>query len=214
MPIQTIDYSKTIIYKIVCKDVNITDCYVGSTTDFVRRKNQHKNLTNKSNLYVYEFMRENGNWENWEMIEIEKYNAIDHNEGLKRERYWLEELKATLNKNIPCRLNKEYYEINKESINKKSKEYKKEWEEKHKDIRKEQKKEWKEANPEYNKEYYETNKDQILERIKENYQNNREVIQQRRQTKITCECGCIIGKQNMLDHKRSQKHAKIMKTLL
>ena len=42
MPKENIDYSKTIIYKIVCKDIDIEDCYVGSTTDFVRRKSEHK----------------------------------------------------------------------------------------------------------------------------------------------------------------------------
>ena len=38
MPKENIDYSKTIIYKIVCKDINIKDCYVGSTTNFTNRK--------------------------------------------------------------------------------------------------------------------------------------------------------------------------------
>jgi hypothetical protein len=57
MPKENIDYSKTIIYKIVCKDVNIKDCYVGSTTNFTNRKGQHKNIaindTVKSHYYVY-----------------------------------------------------------------------------------------------------------------------------------------------------------------
>ncbi len=43
MPRNEIDYSKTIIYKIVCNDLTITDCYVGSTTDFKTRKAAHKN---------------------------------------------------------------------------------------------------------------------------------------------------------------------------
>ena len=62
-----IDYSKTVIYKIVCKDLNITDCYVGNTTRFTNRKSQHKysNITpeNKSyNYNVYKFIRENVGW--------------------------------------------------------------------------------------------------------------------------------------------------------
>ena len=32
MPKKEIDYSNTIIYRIVCKDTNITECYVGHTT--------------------------------------------------------------------------------------------------------------------------------------------------------------------------------------
>ena len=111
MPKENIDYSKTIIYKIVCKDVNIKDCYVGSTTNFTNRKRQHKNMaindTNKSRYYVYVFIIQNGGWDNFDMIEIEKYNASDHNDALKRERYWFEELNATLNKQIPSRTQQE-----------------------------------------------------------------------------------------------------------
>ena len=38
MPKNEIDYSNTIIYKITCLDPNITDVYVGHTTNFVQRK--------------------------------------------------------------------------------------------------------------------------------------------------------------------------------
>ena len=41
MPINTIDYNNTLIYKLVCIDVNITYCYVGHTTDFTRLKQKH-----------------------------------------------------------------------------------------------------------------------------------------------------------------------------
>ena len=131
MPKENIDYSKTIIYKIVCKDVNIKDCYVGSTTNFTNRKRQHKNIaindTVKSHYYVYVFINQNGGWDNFDMIEVEKYNALDHNDALKRERYWLEELKATLNAKTPSRpmqeYKKEYRETNKEKIQEKDKIY-------------------------------------------------------------------------------------------
>ena len=49
MPKLPIDYSKTIIYKIVCNDTNITDCYVGHTTDITRRKAHHKCSCNNPN---------------------------------------------------------------------------------------------------------------------------------------------------------------------
>jgi hypothetical protein len=42
MPRLPIDYSKTIIYKIVCNDLSITGCYVGHSTDFTRRKQQNE----------------------------------------------------------------------------------------------------------------------------------------------------------------------------
>ena len=104
---------KQLFYKICCKDVNITDIYIGHITNFIKRKNQHKSDCNNPNSksynhYVYQFIRDNRGWENWDMVEIEKYNCNDRLEACKRERYWVEELKATLNKNLPSRTSKEY----------------------------------------------------------------------------------------------------------
>ena len=42
MPRLAVDYLNTIIYKIVCKDLSISDVYVGQTTNFTKRKSQHK----------------------------------------------------------------------------------------------------------------------------------------------------------------------------
>ncbi len=77
-----INYLRTVIYKIVCSDISIKDCYVGSTTDFSKRKAHHKSrCTNpdskKYNLKVYQFIREHGDWENWNMILVEKYPCND-----------------------------------------------------------------------------------------------------------------------------------------
>ena len=54
MPRKVVDYSKTVIYKIVCKDLNITELYVVHTTDFTRRKCEHKTCCNneKSNIII------------------------------------------------------------------------------------------------------------------------------------------------------------------
>lgn len=160
MPKLLIDYSKTIMYKIVCKDLSITDVYVGHTTNFVKRKNNHKtvcnNIYNKSyHFKLYEFIRENGDWDNFNMIEIEKYPCIDGNEASSRERYWYEQLNATLNKCIPCRNKNEYYKDNKDKIL----DYKKDYYQtnKHKKL-----------------EYYQTNKEKILEKKKEKYQTNKD----------------------------------------
>lgn len=116
MPRTSTDYSKTIIYKIVCNDLNVKDCYVGHTTDFSSRKRKHKYKTLNPNLpkhdaKVYKCIRENGGWDNWSMIEIEKVNCADSLEAQKQERYWIETLKSNLNYQIPTRTQKEYYEI-------------------------------------------------------------------------------------------------------
>ena len=42
MPKTQINYSSTIMYKICCKDTLITEIYIGHTTNFIQRKNQHK----------------------------------------------------------------------------------------------------------------------------------------------------------------------------
>ena len=46
MPKTIIDYDKTIIYRIVCKNTLITDCYIGHTTNFTKRICEHKSRFN------------------------------------------------------------------------------------------------------------------------------------------------------------------------
>jgi len=113
MPKNKISYEFTITYKICCLDISISDIYIGHTTNFVKRKCSHKSICcqgmgENANAYVYTFIRDNGGWDNWQMVEIEKYPCQDKNEALKRERYWIETLKASLNKRIPTRSRKEY----------------------------------------------------------------------------------------------------------
>ena len=61
MPKTPVDYSKTVIYKIQHQDKPEL-LYVGSTTNFTKRKNSHKrncnNLNNKKyNLKVYQMIK-------------------------------------------------------------------------------------------------------------------------------------------------------------
>jgi hypothetical protein len=113
MPRQKVNYSNTMMYKIVSNDLNIRDCYVGSTTEFTKRKYNHKsNCTNANgkhyNLKVYQFIRDNGDWQNWSMILIEMYPCTNHLESSQRERFWCENLNATLNSMVPSRTKQEY----------------------------------------------------------------------------------------------------------
>jgi predicted GIY-YIG superfamily endonuclease len=90
MPKINIDYSKTVIYKIVCNDENVNYIYVGSTTNFTKRKCDHKNRCNNINGKEYNHkkyvhIRENGGWENFKMIEVEKYPCNDKREAEARE---------------------------------------------------------------------------------------------------------------------------------
>lgn len=181
MPKNDIDYSKTIIYKIVCNDLNITDCYVGQTTNFSKRKAQHKcDYNHGSILKVYEMIRSNGGWDNWVMIMINEYNCKDKLEASKLEREWYEKLNAKLNTQCPNRTLPEYRQNNKEVLNKINQEYR----QNNKETIKIQKKEYYETNKETisrkHKEYHQNNKETIKMQHKEYRQNNIEVIKEKK----------------------------------
>jgi len=108
MPKTIIDYSNTIIYKISCKDQTITDLYVGHTTNFVQRKHAHKQscINMKSINYkckLYEVIRNNGGWSNWQMDIINFYNCKNHYEARQKEQESFVSLNATLNSIEPLR---------------------------------------------------------------------------------------------------------------
>ena len=112
MPKGKIDYSNCYIYKLCCSDINIKKIYVGSTTNLRTRKYNHKAKCNNEksveyNYYVYQFIRENGGIENWDMVLLEKYNAVDKLHLLKQEHMWIDDLKPELNTNKPHRTNEE-----------------------------------------------------------------------------------------------------------
>ena len=108
----TCDYSKTVIYRIVCRDSTIPDIYVGHSTNLKIRIRQHKlNCMNEKsaayNIPVYKFIRENGGWNNWQVLKIEEYPCETKNHACIRERHWLLEYGASLNCVQPSRTMKE-----------------------------------------------------------------------------------------------------------
>jgi len=111
MPKDDIDYSNTIIYKIICNNKTINDLYVGHTTNFTKRKYLHKsacaNLDNK--LKIYDIIRQNEGWDNWDMVEIAKYNCKDKTEARIKEQQHYDELKSTLNSCPPYPDKKNYF---------------------------------------------------------------------------------------------------------
>lgn len=184
------------VYKLVCKDTQIKECYVGSTKNFTRRKQTHKSTCNNEknkhyNLYVYQFIRENGGWENFDMIRIEEVKYDDKRELHTRERYWLETLMASLNKKIPTRTQKEWYIDNKEEVLERVKDYR----ESKPEIIKERK-----------KKYAEQNKEQIAEYQKYYANVNKEKLKQYKKEKTTCICGSVFRKGEKSRHERTKKH--------
>ena len=215
MPKVPIDYAKTIIYKLVHKDdLYDENIYTGHTTEMTKRKNKHKSdstnpNSDKYNQNKYKYIRENGGWDEWLMIEIEKYPCKDKPEAVARERVIQAEMKATLNDNVPGRTKKEYYQDNREI----KLEYQKEYRQDNRDKILEKAKQYHQDNREkileYNKQYRQDNREKISERRKQLYQDNREKMLE----KITCECGCISTKGHLSRHRNTDKHKKKMEAL-
>ena len=193
MPRKPIDYIETHFYKIVCKDFNIKDCYVGHTTDFKRRKSDHKKhcyMENDKhyNIKVYKFIRENGGWDNWEMILLKTENCENGMVARSRDRFYKEQEHSTLNHNVPSRTNAEYVKENEERLKKyrqnyyyENIEYKKqqmkEYRETHREEKKINDKEYREKNKEQvrlsKQQWYEKNKEKVKQRVKENREKKR-----------------------------------------
>lgn len=233
MPKTQIDYSKSIIYKLCCKDPEIKDIYIGSTTNFRIRKNGHKttcnNINSKNyNHRVYKFIRDNGNWENWDMVMIEEYKECQSKLQLeKKERYYIETLCSTLNMCIPTRTTKEYLVSSRDARLKRMSIYRNENKEKikiskqihyqkNKDYISKKASEYRNENKEkiklHKKEYYQKNKDIIREKDKirgikyrmDNYEKINE--------KHNCSCGGLYTYRNKSRHMKSKKHIKYQET--
>jgi len=108
-------------YIITCKDENIPDCYVGSTIDFERRKKEHLrwfndiNTYNRYNFYVYQFIRENGGWDNWEFGILGIHSFDNKKNALNREQYYIESYDAKLNSRN-AKKNENYYKNRREIV--------------------------------------------------------------------------------------------------
>ena len=128
------NYNQSYIYKLCCKDTTIEDIYIGSTTNLYNRKKKHKSDSNNEKhriykTYVYKFIRENGGFENWDMIMIKEVNVDNKRELEREERKVFEELKPTLNIRNPFRKKEENKGLDKE----KQKIYQKNWYENNKE---------------------------------------------------------------------------------
>ena len=165
-----LDYSKTYIYKICCKDLHVAEIYVGSTINFAQRKRLHRSCcTNESgkkyNTNPYSFIREHGGWSNWDMVLVDTVDVSSKLEGHKAERGYIESLGAVLNKQTPASTRSEtgrkYYQSHKEERNiyieankEKIKEWQKEYKETNKDKTKEYQESYRAANKEKAREYH------------------------------------------------------------
>jgi len=216
-----VNYGESMIYKLCCKDSNITDFYIGSTTNFSRRKSQHKkNCNNQTdehyNLKVYKIIRDNGGFENFDMILIEKVNVDNKRDLEKIERKYIDELKPSLNsirsyisieekKSEKVYYDKNYRELNKEEKAKTDKIYRELNKEKVKLKKQEYHINNKDKINKKTRDWYANNKD----KVKEYNEKNKENIKEKRNLKQNCQfCNCIIRKSYLKKHQKSIKCMK------
>ena len=186
MPRQPINYDNTCFYKIVCKNLDIHDIYVGHTTDFTTRKLHHKNNSNnanKNNIYVYRFIRDNGGWDNFDMILIERTKCEDILDAKRKERKYIEDMHATLNSCLPSRTPKEMVE------------YKRNWHIENKERLSHNK-----------KETYINQREVILEKAKNYYKENTDKCKEWKSGIVKCECGLTYTNSNKARHFKSKNH--------
>jgi hypothetical protein len=120
MPKTQIEYSKAIIYSIVCK-TDETLIYVGSTTNFTQRKNSHKSTCNNEksinhNLQVYVMIRYNGGWTNFDMQPIKEYPCDNKIQLVIEEEQIRKQLNANLNTLRSYRTTEEKQEQHKKCV--------------------------------------------------------------------------------------------------
>ena len=187
MPKVPINYQNGLIYKLVCKDLEIKDLYIGSTTNFTKRKNSHSSNCKRQGATsrpVHKFINDNGGWDNWDMILIKYFPCNTRLELEAGERKQIELLGATLNKHIPTRTIKEwgkkYRNENKEQIAIRGKKY----------------------------------RDENVEKLKlkstQYREQNKEAIRKRQSEIVVCECGMKSTKGVIPRHRKSKKHQEIL----
>ena len=185
-----IRYENGCIYILKHKTDDTKEYYIGSTRDFKHRCRIHKSNCNNENireynLKVYKYIRDNGGWDQWEIVKLYDYPCKNKYELEQEERRAIEAYKPTLNNKIPTKTKAEYRQEHRE--------YHKQWS-----------KEYRENNKQMiadkKKQYSQNNKEKIADKKKQHYQNNKDKIN----VKINCDnCNRLVNKQGLARHKRS-----------
>ena len=179
-------------YKITCDDCP-DYVYIGSTCNPIRRKCSHKfrcnHINDKNyNNRLYQTIRQNGGWEKWNMVIIDKEEQLTLTDARIKEEALRKEYNGNLNMKKAYKKEEEFKEYYKEYYQN-NKEMMKDYREKNKEILKEKNK----------------------EKIKEYYENNRDIILAKWKEKVTCICGCVTSKGSLFGHLKTPKHFNLLK---
>ena len=156
------NYNNGIIYKICCRDPTIKDEYVGSTTNLRQRRSHHRYFAinpDKSSKQqnLYNFIREHGGWDNWQVIQLEAYSCETKAQLLMKEREWFEKCNSTLN---ACKPGNHAIHPDENSYQRALRQEDPEgYNERHRQYYK----------PEQKRDYYERNREEILRKAKIRY---------------------------------------------
>ena len=196
------NYENSKIYKLVSPHTD--EIYIGSTTQkLCNRMGQHlRDFKIGKNKCTCVKLLELGEVK---IILIEECPCDTKEQLLKRERYYIENT-VCVNKYIPGRTIKEYYEDNKERLLKIQKVHYETNKEKITQYRKEYLEKNKEKISQQRKGFYEENKEKILKQKKEYYHENKEKILEKKKEKLNCECGSTFIRCSKARHERTKKH--------
>jgi len=98
MPNQNMDYSKSVIYQVCCKDDGVDKVWIGTTTGLKSRPryyayNANNRMSKRYNYPLFKFIREHGGWIRWGLCPLEAYPCNDKFELERRKNWWLEKKK-------------------------------------------------------------------------------------------------------------------------
>ena len=206
--------------------------YVGkSTTTPTRRFDKHK--------------RDYKAWLNGKQNYITSYELIKHDDCImtvleydipddlltEREGHWHKQFDC-VNKQVPNRNQKEWYQDNRDEILEHQKQYYKdnrdemlehqkqyykdnrdemlEYQNQYRINNQEKAKQYRINNKDKAKQYRINNKDKAKQYQNQYREDNKQKISKHLLEKLTCECGCVIARVSMYNHKKTKKHKQIM----
>jgi len=192
---------KGIIYKLCHKVREDTPIYIGMTTKGLEKRfRDHKYALSNSKqkkytFYVYQFIRDFGGIENWEIKKLKEFEFTTNENKKQIEREFIENAKnlgvKVLNTNIPNRKVKEWIQDNPDKFY---------------NAQVKSRLRHREKQNQYRKGYYKEHKEQIIQNSKNYYLKNKKKLEEDRKRKIKCLCGAIIVRRNFKKHRESDKH--------
>jgi hypothetical protein len=202
------NYPNGKIYKIEAHNGEEGDTYIGSTC------NQHLSQRMQHHRYGYKY------WKDGKLNYITAFSIFDKygvdncviilmencpcntiNELYSREAFHIKSMKC-VNKHIPLRTQKEYYEDNKEKMDK----YLKQYYIDNRDRRIEYGNQYNIDNRDRRIEYKKNHREQTNKNARKRYDINKEKIE----NKFVCDCGKEINVKNRAKHLNSKQHNKFI----